>query len=64
MTPAAKTVKVKLLFADEGSFHHEEVEVPAAALGDYERLIDFVREDPAVLKHLHVNMERLVSASR
>jgi len=56
------TVKVRLLFADDGSYHHEQVEIPAASADAYDRLIDCVREDPAVLKRLHVDVDRLVSA--
>lgn len=53
---------VRLLFVDDGSYHHEEVDVPSASVDEYERLIDFVREDPAVLRRLHVDVDRLVSA--
>jgi len=55
-------VKVRLLFVDEGSYHHEDVEIPALALDGYARLIDCVREDEAVLKRLYVDVERLCSA--
>jgi len=55
-------VKVRLLFADEGAYHQEVVEIPASSTEAYERLIDCVREDPAVLKRLHVDLDRLVSA--
>lgn len=57
-------MKVRLLFVDEGSYHHEEVEIPAASAEEYDRLIDCVREDPEVLKRLHVDVDRLVSAQR
>ena len=56
-----KTVKVRLLFVDEGSYHHEEVELLASSLEGYDRLIDCVREDAAVLRRLHVDVDRLVS---
>jgi len=56
------TRTVRLLFVDEGSYHHEEVEIPSASLGDYDRIIDCVREDPGVLKQLYVDVERLCSA--
>ncbi|MDX1648149.1 MAG: hypothetical protein R3304_13470 [Longimicrobiales bacterium] len=56
------TVQVRLLFVDEGSYHNETVPIPSGSLDAYERLIDCVREDPAVLKRLHVDVERLVSA--
>lgn len=56
------TVTVRLLFVDDGSYHHEEVEIPSESVEAYDRLIDCVREDPAVLKRLHVDVGRLVSA--
>jgi len=56
-----ETVTVRLLFVDEGSYHHEEVEIPASSMEDYDRLIDCVREDAAVLRRLHVDVDRLVS---
>lgn len=55
-------VKVRLLFVDEGSYHHEDVEIPASSLGRYERLIDCVREDEEVLKRVYVDVERLAAA--
>ena len=57
------TRTVRLLFVDEGSYHHEEVSVPTEALDAYDRLIDCVREDPAVLKRLYVDVDRLCSAT-
>lgn len=62
MSEDAETVEIRLLFVDEGSYHHESVEIPASSIEAYERLIDCVREDPAVLKKLHVDVDRLVSA--
>lgn len=56
------TVTVRLLFVDEGSFHHEEVAIPEASMAAYDRLVDCVREDVDVLRRLHVDMDRLVSA--
>ncbi len=56
------TVKVRLLFVDDGSYHHEIVGIPAASLEGYDRLIDCVREDPAVLKHVYVDVGRLCAA--
>lgn len=56
------TVDVRLLFVDDGSYHHETVTIPASSVDAYDRLIDCVREDEAVLKKLHVDVERLVSA--
>lgn len=61
---SGKTVKVRLLFVDDGSFHHEEVDIPAASSDAYDRLIDCVREDPDVLRAMHVDLDRLVAAYR
>lgn len=60
MTP--ETVRVRLLFVDDGSYHHEEVSIPAGVLADYDRLIDALREDPGVLERLHVDVGRLCAA--
>jgi len=55
-------VKVRLLFVDEGSYHHEEVELPSAIVERYDRLIDCFREDESVLKRMHVDVARLCAA--
>ncbi len=57
-----KLAPVRLLFVDDGSFHHEEVQIPAGAMSGYDRLIDCLMEDPAVLKRLHVDVARVCSA--
>jgi hypothetical protein len=57
-----KLARVRLLFVDDGSFHHEEVQIPAGAMAGYERLIDCLMEDPTVLKRLHVDVSRVCSA--
>ena len=57
-----KLARVRLLFVDDGSFHHEEVQIPAGAMAGYERLIDCLMEDPMVLKRLHVDVSRVCSA--
>lgn len=62
MSKKKKTAKVRLLFVDDGSYHHEEIDIPAGALDEYDRLIDCVREDPAVLKSVHVDVDRLCAA--
>lgn len=63
MARKSKSVEIRLLFVDEGSYHHETVKLPAASVEAYDRLIDCLREDQAVLTKLHVDVERLVSAS-
>jgi hypothetical protein len=61
---AKKKVKVRLLFVDDGEYHDEEFSVPGDAIDAYDRLIDFIREDPLVLKRLHVDLDRLCAAER
>lgn len=58
-----ETTTIRLLFVDDGAYHHETVQIPAESLGRYDRLIDCLREDPAVLERLHVDVERLCSAT-
>jgi len=55
-------VKVRLLFADSGAFHHEELEVPASSVQGYDRLIDCLQEDQALLKGIYLDLERLCGA--
>lgn len=55
-------MKVRLLFVDDGDYHHETVEIPAASIDAHERLIDCLREDDAVQKKVFVDVDRLVSA--
>jgi hypothetical protein len=57
-------VQVRLVFADRGSFHDLLVELPAAVLDRYERIIDALREDPAITGELFVDTRRLVAAHR
>ena len=54
--------RVRLLFVDEGAYHHEELSVPADVISRYERLIDCLREDPAVLREMYVDVARLCAA--
>jgi len=56
------TTRIRLVLSDGGGFHNEEVEIPSASLADYDRLIDCLREDPEVLKHVHVDPARLSAA--
>ena len=57
-----QTVRVRLVFADQGTFHAETVHVPANLLDAYDRLVDLLREEEAVTRQLYVDMGRLVSA--
>ena len=58
----AADVTIRLLFVDEGAYHSEEIRVPEALLSGYERLVDLLREEPFVLKWLHIDLDRLCSA--
>ena len=60
----AASVQLRLLFVDDGEYHDETVAVPGKGIDDYDRLIDFLREDADVLKHLHMDMGRLCAAYR
>lgn len=62
MAKKKSAVAVRLLFVDDGEYHHETVKIPSASLEGYDRLIDCIREDQAVLAKLHVDVDRLVSA--
>jgi len=55
-------VRVRLLFADSGAFHHEELEVPASLVQGYDRLIDGLQEDQELLKGIYVDLGRLCAA--
>lgn len=57
-----KPVRIRLLFADEGAFHHENLDVPSSVTEDYDRLIDGLREDPTVLKRVYLDLGRLAAA--
>jgi hypothetical protein len=54
--------RIRLVFADKGTFHTETVVVRADQLAAHERLIDLLREEPSVTKHLYMDLKRLVSA--
>jgi hypothetical protein len=61
---APGSIAVRLVFADNGSFHDVVVHVPATTLDRYERLIDALREDSAVTAQIFVDPRRLVAAYR
>lgn len=60
---STSTVRIRLVFADEGSFHTETISVPARSVEEYERLIDLLREEPSVTRSTFVDLRRLVSAT-
>lgn len=55
-------VPVKLVFADRGSFYEVTVNVPGEMLDRHTRIIDALREEPAILAELYIDMRRLVAA--
>ena len=56
------TSTVRLVFVDEGSYHHEHVALPSEVLDQYDRLVDCLMEDTTVMKRVHVDMGRLCAA--
>jgi hypothetical protein len=54
--------RVRLVFADRGNFHDVLIDVPDAALHRHARLIDALREDPAVAAGVYIDFRRLVTA--
>jgi hypothetical protein len=68
MTPTAvmagPRTRIRLLFVDEGQYHHEDLSVPTEVLDRYERLIDCLREDEGVLREMYVDVARLCAAWR
>lgn len=58
-----ETTAIRLLFVDDGSYRHETIRIPSGSLEGYERLIDCLREDPAVLGRVYVDVDRLCSAA-
>ena len=63
MADISKTRQVRLVFADEGTFHAVTVSLPVDRLDAYDRLVDLLREEPTVTRTLYVDLKRLVSAS-
>lgn len=55
-------VDVRLLFVDEGSYHHETVRLGADAIERHERLIDALQEEPGLLKKAYLDLDRLCGA--
>jgi len=56
------TTPIRLVFADQGTFHAETVHVPVDKLAGYDRLIDLLREEESVTRQMYVDLTRLVSA--
>jgi hypothetical protein len=54
--------RVRLVFADRGSFHDLVIDVPSDAVEQSGRLIDALREDPRIAAGLYIDFKRLVAA--
>jgi hypothetical protein len=57
-----RQVDVRLVFADSGAFHDVVVKLPAEVLARYERIIDALREDPAITADVYIDTRRLIAA--
>jgi hypothetical protein len=55
-------IRIRLLFADSGAFHHEDLSVPASSLSGYDRLIDGLQEDSEFLRQTYLDVGRLCAA--
>ncbi|HEX9887456.1 MAG TPA: hypothetical protein VGA70_13250 [Longimicrobiales bacterium] len=57
-----RTVRVRLVLVDDGSFHEQDILLGEEELARHERLIDCLREEMSVLRRLHVDLDRLSAA--
>lgn len=57
-----KVVMIQLTYVDEGSYHTEEIRTTSDLVEKYERLIDFLQEEPELLKQHFLDLNRLCSA--
>jgi hypothetical protein len=57
-----ETIRIRILFADSGTFHHEDLTVPRSSISGYDRLIDGLREDESFLKQAYLDLGRLCAA--
>ena len=55
-------IQVRVLYAGRGGYHTEVISVPGGGMEEHERLIDFIREDPAVAAECYIDAARLCSA--
>lgn len=55
-------IRVRVLYADRGGYHAETIAVPGEGMEEHDRLIDFIREDPAVAAECYIDAARLCSA--
>lgn len=55
-------IQVRILYAGRGGYHSEVISVPGRGMEEHDRLIDFIREDPAVAAECYIDAARLCSA--
>ncbi len=55
-------MRVRVLYAGRGGYHSEVISVPGDGMAEHDRLIDFIREDPAVAAECYIDAARLCSA--
>ena len=55
-------IRVRVLYAGRGGYHSEIISIPGRGVAEYDRLIDFIREDPAVAAKCYIDAARLCSA--
>lgn len=55
-------IRVRVLYAGRGGYHSEIISVPGGGVAEHDRLIDFIREDPAVAAQCYIDAARLCSA--
>jgi hypothetical protein len=61
-TGGKRLVTIQLTYVDEGSYHTEELRTSSDLVDRYERLIDFLQEEPELLKQHYLDLTRLCSA--
>jgi len=57
-----RRIQVRILYAGRGGYHSEVISVPGRGMEEHNRLIDFIREDPAVAAECYIDAARLCSA--
>lgn len=59
---SGERIRVRVLYTGRGGYHTEVISVPGGGREEHERLIDFIREDPAVAAECYIDAARLCSA--
>jgi len=59
---SSERIRIRILYAGRGGYHAEVISVPGGGMDEHERLVDFIREDPAVAAECYIDAARLCSA--